>query len=198
MSGPPVILTIGHSAHPIEEFLRLLNLHNVTAVADVRSAPYSRHAPQYCKDALHRALTDAGLSYVFLGKQLGARSNDPSCYEGDRVSYEKLARTDSFQAGIERLISGANSYRIALMCAERDPVNCHRTILVAKALTERGADVQHILSTGEVEPHSATMDRIVELLGMPREDLLHSPEDIISEAYLRRGRQMSYRRDRRA
>lgn len=190
------IYTIGHSAHPFETFLGLLTSHGITAVADVRSTPYSRHAPQYCKDALSRSLTDAGVSYVFLGRELGARSEDPACYDGDQVSYEKLAQTDAFQSGIERLITGAAGYRIALMCAERDPVNCHRTVLVSKALTDRGVDVRHILTSGKLEHHSATMRRIADALGMPHEDLLHSPEDIIAEAYLRRGKQMAYRRNR--
>ena len=174
----------------------MLTRHGVTAIADVRSAPYSRHAPQYSKEALHRALTEASLAYVFLGRELGARSKDEACYDGDQVSYEKLAQTAAFLSGIDRLIKGASDHRIALMCAERDPVNCHRTVLVSKALTERDVEVQHILSTGEIEFHPATMRRIADALGMPHEDLLHSPEEIIAEAYLRRGKQMAYRRNR--
>ncbi len=194
MTNTATVFTIGHSAHPFDTFHTLLAAHAITAVADVRSAPYSRHAPQYCKDALQRALGDAGISYVFLGQQLGARTNDEACYEGDKVSYQRLAQTRTFRDGIKRVLDGAGRYRIALMCAERDPVDCHRTILVAKALTERGVGIVHILSTGETEAHEQTMLRVADLVGLPRKDLLRSTEEIIAEAYVKRGAQVAYRR----
>jgi uncharacterized protein (DUF488 family) len=89
------VLTIGHSTHPIETFLGLLHQHGVTAVADVRSAPYSRFNPQFNKDALEHDLKEHGIRYVFLGRELGARSDDPSCYDKGRVQYGRLARTCS-------------------------------------------------------------------------------------------------------
>lgn len=127
----PNVLTIGHSNHPIERFIGLLKQDGVTAVADVRSAPFSRHNPQFNKDSLQQSLSEAGIAYIFLGKELGARSNDRSCYEDGRVQYERLARTDLFLDGIERVRKGAEQYRIALMCAEKEPLECHRTLLVA-------------------------------------------------------------------
>src|SRR6266496_4132642 len=88
-ANEPTVLTIGHSSHPIERFVALLRQHGVTAVADVRSAPYSRHQPQFNKDLLQRSLKDAGIAYIFLGKELGARSEDRSCYENGRVQSEE-------------------------------------------------------------------------------------------------------------
>ncbi len=194
MNAEPTIYTIGHSAHPFETFRGLLEQHKIAAVADVRSAPYSRHAPQFCKEDLQRALNAAGVSYVFLGQQLGARTKEEACYEDGKVSYEKIAGTSAFLEGIARVLDGTRRYRIALMCAERDPVNCHRTILVSKALTERNAQVRHILSNGALEGHEDTMLRVAGLVGLPREDLLLTTQEIMAEAYRRRGGQVSYRR----
>lgn len=195
MEDHRVIYTVGHSTQPIEQFLSLLKRHTITAVADVRSSPFSKHAPQYSRDELKTALKSAGIAYVFLGKELGARSEDDSCYIGGVVSYERLSQTSLFKKGIERVEVGCAQFRIALMCSERDPTECHRTILVSKVLHERGADVRHILSSGEIETHKETMLRVLDLLGMPREDMLNSQAELISQAYQGREKQIAYRRE---
>ena len=195
MSSGHTVYTIGHSTQPVERFLELLEKHRVTAVADVRSSPYSRHAPQYCTDDLRASLKDSGVAYVFLGEELGARSNDDTCYVEDIVSYEKLANTSLFKGGIQRVEDGCKRYRIALMCSERDPTECHRTILVSKILSERGVEIKHILSTGEAETHVETMLRVLDVLGMPREDMLHSQDELVAQAYTGREKQIAYRRE---
>ncbi len=105
--SPITIYTVGHSTHTIERFLDLLERNGVTAIADVRSSPFSRHNPQFNKDTLTAELKKRGIAYVFVGKELGARSDDPSCYEGGKVRYGRLADTSVFKAGIERVLSGA-------------------------------------------------------------------------------------------
>jgi uncharacterized protein (DUF488 family) len=152
------VLTIGHSTHPLETFVALLHRHRVAALADVRSAPYSRFNPQFNKDVLEKSLAVHGIRYVFLGHELGARSDDPSCYVNGRVQYARLASTDSFKSGIERVVRGANDFRLALMCAEKEPLECHRALLVARALAEIGIVVQHILPDGRLESHEAAME----------------------------------------
>lgn len=194
MINERLVYTIGHSTQPLERFLQLLRMHDVTAVADVRSSPYSSHLPQYCIDELETSLNSAGIAYVFLGEELGARSKDESCYVDGIVSYEKLANTSLFRKGIERVEHGCDRYRIALMCSERDPTECHRTILVSRVLAERGADVRHILSTGELESHKETMLRVLDVLGMPREDMLNSQDELVAQAYGGREKQIAYRR----
>ena len=159
MSKKTLVLTIGHSSHSIEEFLALLHGHGVTALADVRSVPFSRFAPQFNKDALEASLSADKIKYVFLGRELGGRSSDPNCYANGRVQYARLAATDLFAKGIDRIIRGASEYRIALMCAEKDPLDCHRTILVSRALVDRGIAVEHILSDGQSEAHNDAMIR---------------------------------------
>src|SRR6266404_783700 len=101
-----LVLTIGHSTHPLEAFLSLLKKHGVTALADVRSAPYSRFSAQFDKDELERSLKAHVIKYAFLGRELGARSADRSCYEGGRVQYARLARTELFRKGVDRVLRG--------------------------------------------------------------------------------------------
>ena len=186
------VFTIGHSNHPIEAFIALLKQHGISALADVRSAPYSRFHPQFNKDALEKALKEQGIKYVFLGRELGARSEDRSCYENGRVRYPLLARTALFRQGIERVTTGAAEYRIALMCAEKEPLECHRTLLVARALDELGVPIRHILADGRVEAHGEAMLRLLDLLGLPREDLFRSRQELLAEAIERQERKVAY------
>ena len=188
-----MIYTIGHSNHPIDRFIALLQQHGIRAVADVRSTPYSRFNPQFRKERLQAALADAGIRYVFLGEELGARSKDPACYEeGGRVSYVRLAATDLFRRGIERLLTGMQNHRIAIMCAEREPLDCHRTILVARELEKAGVPVTHILKDGTLEPHSQAMQRLASELKLAGRDLFRTPAELIEEAYEAQGARIAY------
>lgn len=193
MNSPsPTVLTIGHSNHSIEAFVALLKQHGITALADVRSAPYSRYNAHFNKDALEKALKAEGIKYVFLGRELGARSDDRSCYERGRVRYPLLARTDLFRQGIERVVSGSKDFRIALMCAEKEPLECHRTLLVSRALDEMGVPIQHILADGRLEAHRDAMMRLLDMVGLPREDLFRSTEELLAEALERQEEKVAY------
>jgi uncharacterized protein (DUF488 family) len=189
------IYTIGHSNHSVARFIELLKAHDVRAIADVRSHPYSRYNPQFNHESLQAALKDCDLSYVFLGGELGARSEDPACYVEEKVDYERLARTPLFQRGLIRLMQGSKDCRIALMCAEQDPLTCHRAILIARHLAARGIDVRHILGDGRIEPHEAALSRLLAELRLPEHDLFRSREEMIREAYEQRGARIAYRRE---
>lgn len=190
------IFTIGHSTQSTGQFVRRLQDHRITAVADVRSTPYSRRNPQFNKEELGQALKANDIRYVFLGKELGARSDDECCYRGGKVQYSLLAKTDLFKSGIARVVEGAESYRIALMCAEKDPLECHRTILVARELVNHGYGIQHILVDSSLESHSDALSRLIKLLGMGNtEDLFRSPEMTRSEAYERQAERIAYDRN---
>jgi uncharacterized protein (DUF488 family) len=179
-----MIHTIGHSNHPIERFLALLQPQGITAVADVRSTPYSRFNPQFRREKLQAALAGIGIQYVFLGAELGARSQDPACYDSEGwVSYARLAGTDLFRKGIERLKTGMTEHRISLMCAEREPLECHRTILVARELVREGVAVTHILGDGSLEPHEHAMQRLATSLKLTADDLFGDSSDLIEQAY---------------
>jgi uncharacterized protein (DUF488 family) len=189
---PAVIHTIGHSNHPIGTFIALLQRHGIELLVDVRSTPYSRFNPQFRKDALAAALGEHDIRYEFLGEELGARSKDPSCYEDGRVSYRKLAATDLFRAGMDRLQAAASKDKVAIMCAEKEPLDCHRTILIARELVRRDLAVAHILASGEVEPHATVMTRLREQLELPTRDLFRDGGEDDDEAYDLQAKRLAY------
>ena len=191
---PPagVVLTVGHSTHPLEAFVALLRRHAVTALADVRSTPYSRFNPHFNRKSLDRDMNARGIAYLFLGRALGGRPDDRSCYENGQVRYDRVARTALFREGIDRVVRGAQDNRIALMCAEKEPLDCHRTILVGRSLVERGVAVAHILADGRLEPHDDAMDRLLDSMKLPRRDLLQSRPELIEQALALRERRIAH------
>lgn len=176
------VLTVGHSNHTIDHFVGLLRAHEVAAVADVRSAPVSKYAPQFDKVALKAALGQVDIEYAFLGRELGARTSDRSCYVDGRVQYPLLARTETFKAGIARLLAGAEEHCVATMCSEKDPLDCHRTLLVARALIDGGSSVDHILADGRLESNDHAMARLLEQKGLDKPDLFRTPDELLEEA----------------
>ena len=192
------VLTIGHSTHALGAFIALLRLHGVSAVADVRSAPYSRFNPQFNREPFAEALDAEGIRYVYLGNALGGRSEDPACYEDGRIRYDRVAATEPFQSGLARVVHGAKGFRVALMCAEREPLDCHRTLLVSRALDERGVDVAHIHADGRLEPHDEAMNRLLDILRLPRDDLYRTREELIAAAVERQSERVAYAGDKPA
>jgi len=132
------------------------------------------------------------LRTCFLGAELGARSEDPACLEGGRVRYELVAQTDLFRAGLERVREGMKHFRVALMCAEKDPMDCHRTILVARQLERLGMDIRHIDAEGGLESQAAVMQRVLLALKLPEEDLFHSRAEMLTSAYEMQGERLCY------
>lgn len=175
------IFTIGHSNHDAADFIDMLRKQSITAVADVRSYPHSRFS-QFSRPSLEASLRKFKIRYAFLGEELGARSKDLSCYENGRVQYARLAQTDLFRRGIDRLLDGRTRFRIALMCAEREHLTCHRTILVSNALHKMGVPVHHIHPGGWAESHGDAMLRLIDMVGLPRTHLFKTPEELIDDA----------------
>ena len=166
-------VTIGHSNHELTRFLALLADAGVTAVADVRSLPWSRRLPQYRREPLAAALARAGIAYVHL-PELGGRPADAGlCRPDGTADYERMAGTAAFAAGLDRMERGARRHRIALMCAERDPLDCHRTLLVGRRLAERGVALTHLLADGGRQPHAE-----LEATLLAR----HAPDDLLAGA----------------
>jgi uncharacterized protein (DUF488 family) len=192
-----IIYTVGHSNHGIDKFLDLLRQHDITAIADVRSTPFSRRNPQFNSKNLAAALDACGIAYVFLGKELGARSEDPSCYEHGRVQYRRLAQTPLFNQGIERVLAGAERYRLALMCAEKEPLDCHRTLLVSRALEAKGITITHILADGGLELNQATLLRLVKKTGLASNDLFIEPAQLVDEACFIHEQKIAYQLPKR-
>lgn len=191
------VYTIGHSNREFADLLALLRRHGITAVGDVRSQPYSRRYPQFSREPLEKALKEAGIQYVFLGRELGARSDDPKCYENGSVKYERIAATELFQSGLDRVERGMETHRVALLCAEKEPLNCHRFALVSRELARRGVQVLHILEDGRAEPHEETIARMLTALHLPEVDLFRSREEIVASAYQVHGDRIAYVREER-
>jgi uncharacterized protein (DUF488 family) len=177
------LYTIGHSNHEIGRFLGLIEMNGITAICDVRSSPYSQHNPQFNRELLQIALRQRGIAYVFLGNELGPRSDDPACYFDGKVQYARLAATGNFRRGIEKLCAGIKTKRVAIMCAEKDPITCHRMILICRALRKEPIEIENILEDGSLEGLRRSEQRMLLELKVPQLRLFESPEDLIQRAY---------------
>ncbi|MDE0193727.1 MAG: DUF488 domain-containing protein [Gammaproteobacteria bacterium] len=192
------ILTIGHSNHSWEAFADLLNQHRVDTLADVRSVPASRFNPQFNRSSLSASLHDVGIGYVFRGGELGGRPQDSACYENGRVRYDRMAKTATFRRGLALVKADAAHHRVVLVCAEKDPLDCHRTLLVARALATDGVDVLHVLWDGIVETHDQAMDRLLASYDLETEgDLFTSRDELIAQAIERQTQRVGYVDDKR-
>ena len=162
------IFTIGHSNHSIEFFIQLLNKHLINAVCDVRSFPYSRFNHQYSRESLEDRLESENIAYEFLGKELGGRTSDKTCYVDGKVQFDRLAKTALFKNGLNRLIKNSQKHRISLLCAEKDPLQCHRAILISPLVKEE-LSVHHIKEDGALETHRELESRLLESLISPND-----------------------------
>jgi uncharacterized protein (DUF488 family) len=189
------ILTIGHSSLLYPDFLQNLRNAGVTAIADVRSSPFSRHFPQFNRDVLERELKTDGIAYSFLGDQLGGRPKAQSLYRDGVANYQAMALEPTFRAGLDRVIEGGRKYRIALMCSEQDPLDCHRCLLVGRALTSRSVSTGHILGDGTTIDQAAVEEALLKAHGGDHDDLFASRAERIDLAYQGRARKVAYQAD---
>ncbi len=186
------LLTIGHSNLPADHFLALLQNAGVNAVVDVRSVPFSRRFPWFSGNALAERLRTSAIAYTALGDALGGRPRDPTLYCDGIADYEAMAATDAFRAGLERVVDESRRQRLCLMCAEREPLDCHRCLLLARALAKRGVAAGHILVDGTIEPHAATEERLLAMTG-EHADLFGDRASRLDAAYRRRARKIAAR-----
>lgn len=188
----PELYTVGHSVHPIDHFIAILKTNKIEAIADVRSSPYSRFTPQFNREPLKDTLRSEGIQYVFLGDELGARRVEPQCYEHGKVIYQKVATLPLFLTGIERLQEGASKMRVAIMCAEKDPLTCHRTVLVAHFAREKFSDTLHILEDGRIETRDHADKRLLQELKLDKDDFFNPYDQRLMIAYAQRGEKIAY------
>jgi hypothetical protein len=196
------LLSVGHSNHEWPAFVALLHGANITALADVRSQPYSGRYPVYNKTPLENGLRKEGIVYVFLGDLLGGRPAQPSLYDSDgRVDYERVRQSETFQRGLDRLLRGTSEYTIAFLCGEEDPLDCHRGLMIAPALCQRGAMPYHLRKDGSVESNEQMERRLLRETGVGAGlvDGLFAAEmtederrSLVTEAYRRMARRKAY------
>jgi uncharacterized protein (DUF488 family) len=202
---PPTgrLLSVGHSNHDWPRLLELLRGAGVTAVADVRSSPYSRRLPQYNRSVIEGALRANGLAYVFLGDLLGGRPADPDLYDPEGwADYARMRQTAAFRRGLDRLLLGAESYTVVTLCAEEDPLDCHRGLMIAPALAELGLPPFHLRKDGALETTADMERRLLEDTGVG-DGLLDGlfagqldeaeRRQLVAEAYRLRNRKIAYR-----
>jgi len=186
------VFSVGHSTHSLSDFLGLLNNSGITAIADVRSSPWSRFNPQYNRPDLKKSLRSFGIDYRFYGKLLGGRPSNPSLFHGSTADYEAMALTKEFAEGLDMVLAGAAKHRLALMCSEHDPLDCHRCLLVSRALAGRGADISHILSNGAVISHQQVEERLLTMSGRATDDFFVPRAERLTAAYRDRSLKVAY------
>jgi uncharacterized protein (DUF488 family) len=190
------LFSIGHSNISAARFVAMLQAAGVNAIADVRSVPVSRFCPWFSAKTLAPFLAQHGIAYLPYGDALGGRPAKPVLYRDGIADYEAMARQPEFQEGLERLRGVMTGCRLCLMCAERDPLDCHRCLLVARELAAAGTTIGHILYDGSIAPHAAIEQRLLSLDGQDRDtpDLfLTGQSERLAAAYRRRARAVAYR-----
>ncbi len=161
------LYSIGHSNHDMARLFELLRHADVTAVADVRSQPYSRYTPQFNRPELEQELRAGDIGYAFLGDLLGGRPSDPAVYNADgQVNYERVRATSWFRRGIERLLQGTEEFSIVMLCAEEDPLECHRALMIGPALIADGHLPIHIRGDGSIESTADMEERLLQETGV--------------------------------
>lgn len=191
------LFTIGHSNRTLQEFTDLLAYFGISAVCDVRSNPYSSKNPQFNREHLKEVLKQNNKFYVFLGNELGGRPDSPHCYTNGRADYRIISSMPYFKHGLERLRSGINkNYSLALMCSEKDPIACHRTILICKQLRSDDIPILHIIGKDIVEHHSDLEQRLInELKIRPNFFYNNDSVSLIERAYEAQARRIAYTHD---
>jgi len=186
------IYTIGHSNHEIETFINLLKTTKIDMIVDVRSAPFSKMYPHFNRDTLESVLKDNKIGYLFLGDLIGGRSRNRSDYENGQVVYSRLASKDDYQATIKRVLDGSAKFQIALMCSEKEPLDCHRTLLVSQSLNDLGVEVAHIHADGKIESQSDVLNRLLRNYNLDAPDLFGVETDRLQEALLKQEKKIAY------
>ena len=186
------LFSLGHSCLPFAHFARLLRDFGVNAVADVRSAPFSKQSPWFSQKELKAGLRDEKIAYVFLGEELGGRPKANNLFDKGVADYAAMAKSNLFESGIQRLLQGLNTHTIAMICSERDPLHCHRCLLVGRHLEKHGICTHHIQGNGSLETQQEAEDRLLREEKLERDDFLYSRTDRLDEAYRRRNKQVAY------
>ena len=196
------LYSIGHSNQSLDGFLILLKAHDVNCVIDVRSIPASTYSPQFNQESLKYFLKSHGVQYLHFGDEFGARRTD-CLNESEQVDFEKAVETPLFQKGVERVMKGLEKgFRIAFMCSEADPLECHRFSLVSRYFYDQGLDVQHILKDGTLALHASLEKEMINQFlhsrkyRLPEVDLLfgtYSQEEQRKDAYRLKNKEIGYK-----
>ncbi|MBN2899788.1 MAG: DUF488 domain-containing protein, partial [Clostridia bacterium] len=156
--------------------------HHISALADVRARPYSSFKPEFSQEPLKSFLQKNNIAYVPLGDQCGVSSSNREGGSSTRSLFQAIAKNEQFKKGLERITNGLQRYRIALMCAEKDPLTCHRFLLICRHLPA-GIRISHILEGGTIEGQEETIERLLKMSGLDQPDLFRNQQDLLHLAY---------------
>ena len=190
------VFTIGHSNLSLEQFIRNLKSNTISHCVDVRSYPYSSRLPHFNANHLSQSLAKANIPYHFMGKTLGGRPSDQTLYDPQGiVDYNAIADQPAFHTTMDQLVRAAPRMRLVLICTEQDPIHCHRTLLLANALHQRGVQIKHILKNGGTETHQRVIARILAATGL-RVNAGAPPQEtqqLIQQAFDAQSKKVAYR-----
>ena len=191
------LFTIGYGNLEIKNFIEIVKKNNIEIICDIRSQPYSSYSPAYSQEPLKKVIKENSIKYIFMGDSLGGRSEDMDCYENNRINYEILSQKKTFQDGLDRLLEGLNKYKIAIMCSEKDPEKCHRTLLVARYIKNKHSNIVHIHHNDSLEKHSEFEKRIINLNNKQQQTLLNleDEETTLSHVYKKLSKKAAYKRN---
>lgn len=196
-----VLYTIGHSNHTIEKFIKLLKQHEINCVVDVRSNPYSKYNEQFNRENIKRKLNQNGIYYIFMGEEFGARRKEKELYTIDGyLDFEKTVKSSNFLKGVERIKEGLKkNFNIAIMCTEKNPIDCHRNIMIAKYFFDIGYEVKNILENGEIVDQQEITRQLVDYYFPDRNQISFLPErnlddydELVKKAYRLRNKEIGY------
>lgn len=198
-----ILYTIGHSQHDVEYFIDMLRKYDINYVLDVRSTPYSQFAENYNRENIRAILKKAGIEYSFMGSYFGARPENRTLYSKDGyLDFEKARNSVKFQNGVNNVIKGiGEGNNITLMCTEKDPIECHRAIMVARTFFERGVDVQHILADSSLQSHDVLNQRLINMYFPDRYQMSlfvsenKSDKECLEDAYRIHNKKIGYHLD---
>lgn len=196
------VYTIGHSTYEVQYFIELLTMNSINCIIDIRSTPYSKYAQQFNKEQLKYFLNRHNIVYIHMGSEFGARRNKRELYNNaGYLDFERTRKDSLFLEGIERIKQGyLKGYTMGLMCSEKDPLDCHRSIMVSKGLIDNGIEVMHILEDGNLESHHDLEIRMLDKYYKDRDqvsfslvpDFGLSDSEMIERSYKRRNLDIGY------
>ena len=197
------IFTIGHSNYKVEKLIDMLRYYNINCVVDIRGTPYSKYNVQYNKETIRNTLIKEDFVYIYMAKEFAAKRENKESYNKEGYSdFEKVIYEEDFKNGIERLKNGCEKgYRIALLGAMQDPIRCHRSILVGRALVENGFNVKHILDDYSIVYQTDIEKSLLEKYFEDRNQMTidyilgtnKSEKEMIEESYRLANKEIGYR-----
>ena len=193
------VFTIGYAAFNIDDFIEILKSHKISHLIDVRSNPVSEYYQDYNSFNLEPELKQHNIIYENLALEFGARQENKEFFsEGGFVDFEKFTQSDQFKKGLAKIKKGLElGYNFVLMCAEKDPINCHRSIMIGYAMQKNGIEVLHIMHDGQLQPQGEIDKILLELYFSDRNQLnlfikSSDEQELIEQAYKKQNAKIGY------